>query len=81
MDNDRKIQHRSDIKDLHITAIKAMRPTDEYGIGWFGESGAIIKKADNGYVLLEVSCGNIVCELYYRNDEIEQMVADAMMLI
>lgn len=66
------------MKEQHITKINEMVPDDEYPINWCEESGALIRKTDEGYELIDVSYG-IHGEIgFYREDEVEELVVEAM---
>lgn len=66
------------LKEQHIVKVSEMVSGDEYTINWCEESGALIKKIAEGFILQDCSYGNIGSEEFYREDEVDELVTEAM---
>lgn len=66
------------MKGKHVSSVAEMVTGEEYTINWIEESGALIRRIDEGFLLIDCSYGTHSSEEFYRADEIDEMVDKAM---
>jgi len=69
------------MKEEHIAELLKMSIGDEYKINWYEESGTMIEKTTGGFYLLVCEYGDYSTKEFYREDEVDELVEEAMTYI